>query len=42
MGQQPCGQLVGHLDVTTKVARRVLGGIAQKQGQLLRAPGVQA
>lgn len=42
MGQQPCGQLVGHLDITAEVARRVLGGVAQQQGQPLGAPGVQA
>lgn len=42
VGQQPCGQLVGHLDITAKVASRVLCGIAQKQGQPLGAPGVQA
>lgn len=42
MGQQPCGQLVGHLDITAEVASCVLGGIAQKQRQPLGAPGVQA
>lgn len=40
--QQPCGQLVGHLDVAAKVACCVLRGIAQKQGQSLGAPRVQA
>lgn len=42
VGQQPRGQLVGHLDVTAKVASRVLGSIAQEQGQPLGAPRIQA
>lgn len=42
VGQQPRGQLVGHLDITTKIASRVLGSIAQEQGQPLGAPRVQA
>lgn len=37
VSQQPCGQLVGHLDITAKVAGRVLCGIAQKQGKPLGA-----
>ena len=42
VGQQPRGQLVGRLDITTKIASRVLGSIAQEQGQPLGAPRVQA
>lgn len=41
VGQQPCGQLVGHLDVAAEVASCVLCGIAQEQGQSLGAPRVQ-
>lgn len=37
MGQQSCGQLVGHLDITAKVASCVLCGVAQKQGKPLGA-----
>lgn len=42
VGQQPCGQLVGHFDITAKVASCVLCSIAQEQGQPLGASGVQA
>lgn len=32
VSQESCGQLVGHLDITAKVAGGVLCGVAQEQG----------